>query len=84
MQAASSSAGTSRGTGRLLRRPEPHPAHQRHGTFLQPLGVDDFVKKSSFIYYTREALEKAAPRIADFAEREGLHAHARSVTIRYE
>ena len=39
---------------------------------------------TSFIYYIREALEKAAPRIADFAEREGLHAHARSVTIRYE
>ena len=52
--------------------------------FSSPLGVDDFVKKSSFIYYTREALEKAAPRIADFAEREGLHAHAKSVTIRFE
>ena len=42
------------------------------------------MKKSSFIYYTRDALEAVAPRIADFAEREGLHAHARSVTIRYE
>ena len=52
--------------------------------FSSPLGVDDFVKKSSFLYYTREALEKAAPRIADFAEREGLHAHARSMTIRYD
>ena len=52
--------------------------------FSSPLGVDDFVKKSSFIYYTRDALETVAPRIADFAEREGLHAHARSVTIRYE
>jgi histidinol dehydrogenase len=52
--------------------------------FSSPLGVDDFVKKSSFIYYTREALGAVAPRIADFAEREGLHAHARSVTIRYE
>ena len=52
--------------------------------FSSPLGVDDFVKKSSFIYYTREALEKAAPRIADFAELEGLHSHARSLTIRYE
>ena len=50
----------------------------------QPLGVDDFVKKSSFLYYTREALGEVAPRIADFAERECLHAHARSVTIRYE
>ena len=35
-------------------------------------------------YYTREALGEVAPRIADFAEREGLHAHAKSVTIRYE
>ena len=52
--------------------------------FSSPLGVDDFVKKSSFIYYTRDALEAVAPRIADFAEREGLYAHARSVTIRYE
>ena len=52
--------------------------------FSSPLGVDDFVKKSSFIYYTREALGKVQERIADFAEREGLHAHARSVTIRYE
>jgi histidinol dehydrogenase len=52
--------------------------------FSSPLSVDDFVKKSSFIYYTREALGAVAPRIADFAEREGLHAHARSVTIRYE
>ena len=52
--------------------------------FSSPLGVDDFVKRSSFLYYPREALEKAAPRIADFAEREGLHAHARSVAIRCE
>ena len=48
------------------------------------LPTSDFVKKSSFLYYTREALGEVAPRIADFAEREGLHAHARSVTIRYE
>lgn len=52
--------------------------------FSSPLSVDDFVKKSSFLYYTREALTRVAPRIADFAEREGLHAHARSVTIRME
>ena len=52
--------------------------------FSSPLGVDDFVKKSSFIYYTPEALGRVKDRIADFAEREGLHAHARSVTIRYE
>nr|WP_326185512.1 histidinol dehydrogenase [uncultured Oscillibacter sp.] len=52
--------------------------------FSSPLGVDDFVKKSSFLYYDQAALAEAAPRIADFAEREGLHAHARSVTIRCE
>ena len=52
--------------------------------FSSPLSVDDFVKKSSFLYYSEEALRKAAPRVADFAEREGLHAHARSVTIRTE
>ena len=52
--------------------------------FSSPLGVDDFVKRSSFIYYTREALGRVKDRIAGFAEAEGLHAHARSVTIRYE
>ena len=52
--------------------------------FSSPLGVDDFVKKSSFIYYTREALSEVQGRIADFAEHEGLHAHAKSVTIRFE
>ena len=52
--------------------------------FSSPLGVDDFVKKSSFIYYTREALGEVQGRIANFAEHEGLHAHARSVTIRFE
>lgn len=52
--------------------------------FSSPLSVDDFVKKSSFLYYTREALDKATPRIADFARREGLEAHARSVLSRSE
>ena len=52
--------------------------------FSSPLGVDDFVKRSSFLYYTPEALAEAAPRVADFARREGLEAHARSVTIRCE
>ncbi len=52
--------------------------------FSSPLGVDDFVKRSSFLYYTPEALAECAPRIADFAQREGLHAHARSVLIRGE
>ena len=52
--------------------------------FSSPLSVDDFVKKSQFIYYTREALNEAAPRIADFAEREGLHGHAQSALSRTE
>ena len=52
--------------------------------FSSPLSVDDFVKKSQFIYYTREALTDAAPRIADFAEREGLHGHAQSALSRTE
>ena len=50
--------------------------------FSSPLSVDDFVKKSSFLYYTQDALRRVAPRVADFAEREGLHAHAQSVSIR--
>ena len=52
--------------------------------FSSPLGVDDFIKKSSFLYYTEEALNRVSDRIADFAEREGLRAHARSVLIRKE
>lgn len=52
--------------------------------FSSPLSVDDFVKKTQFIYYTREALADAAPRIADFAEREGLHGHAWSALSRTE
>lgn len=52
--------------------------------FSSPLGVDDFVKRSSFIYYTRDALGAVQSRVADFAEQEGLHAHAKSVTIRFD
>ncbi len=52
--------------------------------FSNPLSVDDFVKKSQFSYYTPEALAKAADKIAVFAEKEGLRAHGRSVTIRKE
>ena len=50
--------------------------------FSSPLSVDDFVKKSQFTYYTREALEKVAEKVAYFAEKEGLSAHARSATVR--
>lgn len=52
--------------------------------FSSPLSVDDFVKKSSFLYYTQDALAPVAGRIADFARREGLEAHARSALIRRE
>ena len=52
--------------------------------FSNPLSVDDFVKKSQFSYDTPEALAKAADKIAAFAEKEGLRAHGRSVTIRKE
>lgn len=52
--------------------------------FSSPLSVDDFVKKSQYTYYTREALSRVADDIAYFAEKEGLSAHARSATIRFE
>ena len=52
--------------------------------FSSPLSVDDFVKKSQFTYYTRDALSRVADKVAYFAEREGLSAHARSATIRFE
>jgi len=52
--------------------------------FSNPLSVDDFVKKSQYTYFTRNALEKVANKIAVFANKEGLHAHARSAVIRFE
>jgi len=52
--------------------------------FSSPLSVDDFVKKSQFTYFTSDALAKVADKVACFAEKEGLHAHARSAVIRYE
>lgn len=52
--------------------------------FSSPLSVDDFVKKYQYTYYTKNALSKVAEDIAYFAEKEGLSAHARSVTIRFE
>lgn len=52
--------------------------------FSSPLSVDDFVKKTQYTYYTKEALDKVAEEVAFFAEKEGLTAHAKSVTIRTE
>ena len=52
--------------------------------FSSPLSVDDFVKKSQFTYFTKDALGKVADKVAYFAEKEGLHAHAKSAAIRFE
>ena len=52
--------------------------------FSSPLSVDDFVKKSQFTYFTADALGNVADKVAYFAQKEGLHAHARSATIRFE
>ena len=52
--------------------------------FSSPLGVEDFMKRSSFLYYDRAALNGCGEKIADFARREGLEGHARSVLSRRE
>ena len=52
--------------------------------FSSPLSVDDFVKKTQFIYYSKDALSGVADKVAYFAEKEGLSAHAKSATIRFE
>ena len=50
--------------------------------FSSPLSVDDFVKKSSFLYYTGEALQAVSSRVQSFARQEGLEAHARAIAVR--
>lgn len=52
--------------------------------FFSPLNVDDFVKKSSIIYYSREALKEASQDIETFAKAEQLTAHANSIHVRFE
>ena len=52
--------------------------------FASPLSVDDFIKKSSVIYYSKEALEKVKDKVILFAESEGLTAHANSVRKRFK
>ena len=52
--------------------------------FFSPLSVDDFVKKSSIIYYSRQALKRDAEDIITFAEAESLTAHANSIKVRFE
>ncbi len=52
--------------------------------FFSPLSVDDFVKKSSIVYYSREALEAVHTDVEAFAQAEGLTAHANSIAVRFE
>ena len=52
--------------------------------FFSPLSVDDFVKKSSIIYYSQEALQEVYKDVMDFAKAEGLTAHANSIGVRFE
>ena len=52
--------------------------------FSSPLSVEDFIKTTQFTYFTRDALEKVADKVAYFANKEGLGAHAKSATVRFE
>lgn len=52
--------------------------------FSSPLSVDDFVKKSQYTYFTKDALSRVAEDVALFARKEGLTGHARSALIRFE
>ena len=52
--------------------------------FFSPLSVDDFIKKSSVVYYSREALEPVHKDIEFFAKQEELTAHANSMRVRFE
>jgi histidinol dehydrogenase len=52
--------------------------------FFSPLSVDSFIKKSSFLYYTKEALKEDGEKIINIANKEGLTAHANSIKVRLE
>ena len=52
--------------------------------FSSPLSVDDFVKKTQYIYYDKEALSEVARDVEYFAAKEGLTAHAKSAVVRFE
>ena len=52
--------------------------------FFSPLGVDSFIKKISYTYYTEDALSEAKKDIVTIAEREGLTAHANAIKVRFE
>ncbi len=51
--------------------------------FSSPLSVEDFIKTTQFTYFTKDALEKVADKVAYFANKEGLDAHAKSATVRF-
>ena len=52
--------------------------------FSSPLGVEDFIKTTQYVKYTRQKLEKSADDIIKFAQSEGLTAHAESVAVRFK
>lgn len=52
--------------------------------FFSPLSVDDFIKKTSYIYYSREELEKIKDKIVKIADTEGLTAHGNSIKVRFK
>lgn len=52
--------------------------------FSSPLSVDDFIKKTSLIYYSKEALEEVKDTIVEISDSEGLTAHSNSIKIRFE
>ena len=64
----------------------PNPILPTNGTarFFSPVSVDDFIKKSSIIYYSREALQRVHKDIEYFAKAEQLTAHANSIAVRFE
>ncbi len=58
------------------------PAERRNTSHL--LSVDDFIKKSSIVYYTKEGLKEARGDIGLLADNEGLEAHKKAVDLRFE
>ena len=52
--------------------------------FSSPLSVDDFIKKTQYTYFTKDALARVGHKVAYFAEKEGLTAHAKSAVVRLE
>jgi histidinol dehydrogenase len=52
--------------------------------FFSPLSVDDFIKKSSYIYYTKEALSEVKDKVIKLSEVEGLSAHGNSIKVRFK